>query len=127
MENSNRGIIKLLDTIPKFETYSQYNSSLEKVFKEYSIQNLIKHLREQKKPKIFSFFNVEEEKPVATTTNIFQAYNIDNKREDLKFNSSNNIFENNIKHNNNEKYETIPKNDTWKIPIIKTGENIIQN
>ena len=120
MENSNRGIIKLLDTIPKFETYSQYNSSLEKVFKEYSIQNLIKHLREQKKPKIFSFFNVEEEKPVATTTNIFQAYNIDNKREDLKFNSSNNIFENNIKHNNNEKYETIPKNDTWKIPIIKT-------
>ena len=120
MENSNRGIIKLLDTIPKFEKYSQYSSSLEKVFQEFSIQNLLKNLREQKIPKIFSFFKVDEKKP-ETTKNIFQAYNIDNKKEDLKFNSSNNIFENNIKHHNKEKNETMSKkDDTLKIPIIKT-------
>ena len=59
MENSNKRIIKLLDTIPKFESYSQYNSSLEKVFQDYSFKYLLKHLKEQKKPKLYSYFNVD--------------------------------------------------------------------
>ena len=117
MENSNRRIIKMLDTIPKFDTYSQYSTSLGKVFQDNSFQNLLKSLKEQKKPKIYSYFNVEEKKQ--DTNNIFKAYGIENKREDSKYNLLNDDNENNIK-NNNEKDEIFTKKQTWKITIIKT-------
>lgn len=84
MDNSNRRIIQMLDAIPKFETYSQCSSNLEKVFQENSFKFLLKHLREQKKPKIYSYFNVDEKKP--ETNNIFQAYGIENKREESNYN-----------------------------------------
>ena len=115
MDNSNRRIIQMLDAIPKFETQSQCSSNLEKVFQENSFKFLLKHLREQKKPKIYSYFNVDEKKP--ETNNIFQAYGIENKREEANYNILNDNPENDIK--NNEKDENLKK-DTWKIPIIQT-------
>ena len=116
MENSNRRIIKMLDTIPKFETYSQYSTSLEKVFQDYSFKYLLKNLREQRKPKIYSYFNVEEKKP--ETNNIFQQYGIQNKSEENKFNLLNDEEDIDIK--NNEKDNSPIKKETWKIPIIKS-------
>ena len=116
MENSNRRIIKMLDTIPKFETYSQYSTSLEKVFRDYSFKYLLKNLREQRKPKIYSYFNVEEKKP--ETNNIFQQYGIQNKSEENKFNLLNDEEDIDIK--NNEKDNSPIKKETWKIPIIKS-------
>ena len=116
MENSNRRIIKMLDTIPKFETYSQYSTSLEKVFQDNSFKYLLKNLREQKKPKIYSYFNVEEKKP--ETNNIFQQYGIQNKNEETKYNLLNDEEELDIK--NNEKDNNSLKKETWKIPLIKT-------
>ena len=116
MENSNRRIIKMLDTIPKFETYSQYSTSLEKVFQDYSFKYLLKNLREQRKPKIYSYFNVEEKKP--ETNNIFQQYGIQNKNEETKFNLLNDEEDIDIK--NNEKVTSPIKKEAWKIPIIKT-------
>jgi hypothetical protein len=116
MENSNRRIIKMLDTIPKFETYSQYSTSLEKVFQDYSFKYLLKNLREQRKPKIYSYFNVEEKKP--ETNNIFQQYGIQKKSEENKFNLLNDEEDIDIK--NNEKDNSLIKKETWKIPIIKS-------
>ena len=114
MDNNNRRIIQMLDTIPKFEIYSQYSSSLEKVFQDNSFKHLLKNLREQKKPKIYSYFNVEAKKP--DTNNIFQAYGINNKKEESKANLFTEDEENEPK--TNERDNT--KKETWKIPIIKT-------
>ena len=116
MDSSNRKIIKILDTIPKFDTYSQYSTSLEKVFQDNSFKNLLKHLREQKKPKIYSYFNVEEKKH--ETKNIFQTYGIENKMEETNYNLLND--DNDDNKINKEKEETITKKEKFKIPIIKS-------
>ena len=60
----NRRIIKLFESIPKFDTYSQCSNSLEKVFHENSFKHLIKNLKEERKPKIYSYFNVDEQKMI---------------------------------------------------------------
>ena len=41
-------IVKMLESIPKFGTYSQYNSNLEKIFKSNSLKYLIETLKRQK-------------------------------------------------------------------------------
>ena len=51
MISNNIRIIKLFESVPKFDTYSQYSISLEKVFHENSFKNLIKNLKDEKKPK----------------------------------------------------------------------------
>ena len=61
MIKNNRRIIKLFESVPKFDTYSQYSNSLEKVFHENSLKNLLKHLKEERKAKIFSYFEVEKQ------------------------------------------------------------------
>ena len=115
MENSNKRIIKLLDTIPRFESYSQYNSSLEKVFQDYSFKYLLKHLKEQKKPKLYSYFNVDEKKP--ETNNIFKAFGLENKVIDTSNNLLNDEEEKMIKIKTDPE-ENIKK-EPIKIPIIK--------
>ena len=115
MENSNKRIIKLLDTIPKFESYSQYNSSLEKVFQDYSFKYLLKHLKEQKKPKLYSYFNVDEKKQ--ETNNIFKAFGLENKGIDTSNNLLNDEEEKMIKIKPDSE-ENIKK-EPIKIPIIK--------
>ena len=40
--------VKMFESIPNFETYSHYNSTLEKVFKSNSLKNLIETLKRQK-------------------------------------------------------------------------------
>ena len=115
MESSNKRILRLLDTIPKFESYSQYNSSLEKVFRDYSFKYLLKHLKEQKKPKLYSYFNVEERKP--ETNNIFKAYGLENKVIDSSNNLLNDSEDKILKIKNDE--ENLPKKEPIKIPIIK--------
>ena len=117
MDSYNRKIIKILDTIPKFETYSQYSTSLEKVFQDNSFKNLLKHLREQRKPKIYSYFNVEEKK--AETKNIFQTYGIENKTEESTYNLLNDDKDyNKDNKTHNEKEDISIKKENWKIPII---------
>lgn len=116
MDSTNRRIIKILDTIPKFDTYSQYSTSLEKVFQDNSFKNLLKHLKEQRKPKIYSYFNVEEKK--TETKNIFQSYGIENKREESKYNLLNDDLDMN-KYNKNENEDYLIKKEKFKIPIIK--------
>ena len=116
MESSNKRIIKLLDTIPKFESYSQYNSSLEKVFQDYSFKYLLKHLKEQKKPKLYSYFNVDEKKP--DTNNIFKAFGLENKVIDTSHNLLNDEEEKIFKIKNDTE-EDNTKKESIKIPIIK--------
>ena len=41
-------IVRMLESLPKFETYSQYNSTLEKLFKSKSLKNFIQNLKNQK-------------------------------------------------------------------------------
>ena len=41
-------IVKMFESIPKFETYSQCNSNLEKIFKGNSLKNLIETLKRQR-------------------------------------------------------------------------------
>jgi hypothetical protein len=40
--------VKMFESIPKFDTYSHYNSTLEKVFKSNSLKKLIETLKRQK-------------------------------------------------------------------------------
>ena len=116
MDINNRRIIKMLDKIPKFETYSQYSSSLEKVFQDNSFKNLLKHLREQKKPKIYSYFNVEEKKQ--DTNSIFQSFSHENKKKESKINLFNEEEDNELI--NNERENLLIKRQPWKNPYLKT-------
>ena len=121
MINSNRRIIKLFESVPKFDTYSQYSISLEKIFHENSLKHLIKNLKEEKKPKIYSYFNTEEKKVESNRYNHFKN-RISKKRE----NSKNNLLydednNNNIKEKENpnqinisESYQNINKRIKYK-------------
>ena len=87
MIHSNRRMIKMFESVPKFDTYSQYSVSLEKVFHENSFKNLIKNLKEEKKPKIYSYFNVDEQKQENNRYNFFK-----HRRENKKNESKNNLL-----------------------------------
>ena len=41
-------IARMFESIPKFDTYSHYNSTLEKLFKSNSLKTLIETLKRQK-------------------------------------------------------------------------------
>ena len=43
MENNK--VVEMFDSIPKFETYSKYSISLQRIFKNNSLKNLIKDLK----------------------------------------------------------------------------------
>ena len=62
MISNDRRIIKLFEAVPKFDTYSQYSISLEKIFYENSFKNIIKNLKEEKKQKIYSYFYLDKRK-----------------------------------------------------------------
>ena len=87
MKKNNRRIIKLFESVPTFDTYSQYSVSLEKVFHENSLKNLLKNLKEDKKAKIFSYFDVEKRKNEPNKFNIFK-----HRRKTKKDNSKNNLL-----------------------------------
>ena len=87
MIKNNRRIVKLFESVPKFDTYSQYSNSLEKVFHENSLKNLIKHLKEERKAKIFSYFDVEKQNNESNKFNIFKR-----RKEIKKDDSKNNLL-----------------------------------
>ena len=113
MESTNRELVEMFESIPKFDTFSKYNTSLERVFKDYSFKHLLKSLKEQRKPEIYSYFNVEEKKP--ETNSIFQAYGLHHKKDEVK----NNLLNDNddLDKAINENYNTLPKRE-WKYNII---------
>ena len=45
---TERQVVRMLESIPKFDSYSRYNSSFEKVFKGNSLKTLIRQLKHQK-------------------------------------------------------------------------------
>ena len=47
MENNK--VVEMFDSIPKFETYSKYSVSLQRIFKNNSLKYLIKDLKSPKK------------------------------------------------------------------------------
>ena len=105
MIKNNRRIIKLFESVPTFDTYSQYSVSLEKVFHENSLKNLIKNLRTEKKAKIFSYFDQDEQKIEPNKFNIFK------RRKNIKKDDSkNNLLydEVDININNKEKESQNP-------------------
>jgi len=114
MDETSRTIVEMLDTIPKFDTYSQYSSSLEKVFKDYSFKHLLKNLREPKKPEIYSFFNVEEK--VKDTSNIFKQNKINPKKDEFK-NSLLNDTDDTLTKQNNEKENCFTQKIITKPPV----------
>ena len=103
MNKTNKRIIKLFDSVPKFDTYSQYSISLEKVFHENSLKNLLKNLKEDKKAKIFSYFDVEKRKNEPNKFNIFK-----HRRETKKDNSKNNLLYDEGDNNINKKRKESP-------------------
>lgn len=45
---SGRKVVKMLESIPQFDSYSRYNSSFEKIFKGNSLKTLLRTLKHQK-------------------------------------------------------------------------------
>jgi hypothetical protein len=112
MIHSNKRIIKLFESVPKFDTYSQYSNSLEKVFHENSFKNLIKNLKEERKPKIYSYFDVDEKKNETNRYNYFR-----NRKEKKKDDSKTNLLnDEEIINNNNEEKEQYTDNilEEWR-------------
>ena len=48
---SDNKIVEMFDSIPKFDYFSKYSFSLQKVFNNCSLKNLIKELKSPKKKK----------------------------------------------------------------------------
>ena len=113
MKKNNRRIIKLFESVPKFDTYSQYSISLEKVFHENSFKNLIKNLKDEKKPKIYSYFDLDEQKEEKNKINYFK--HIRNIKKD---NSKNNLLYDEETNNNNKEIQNN------QIETIETSSNI---
>ena len=111
----NRRIIKLFESVPKFDTYSQYSNSLEKVFHENSFKHLIKNLKEERKPKIYSYFNVDEQKNDSDRFNLFK-YRKNIKKNNSKYNL---LYDEEVTKKNNPKE---PKNQVEN--ILKSLRNI---
>ena len=127
MIKNNRRILKLFESVPKFDTYSQYSNSLEKVFHENSLKNLIKHLKEERKAKLFSYFDVEKQNNESNKFNIFK------RRKEMKLdNSKNNLLydEGDIKNKNKDKEkesqnQTInPESDKYTINRFNNSTNV---
>lgn len=89
----------MLTSLPKFESYSQYYSSLDKVFHENSIKSFLNTLKFQKKPKIFSVFDSNETKP--PTRAIFNSLATKKYQNDLMDFS---FLDTEVKTNKNLKY-----------------------
>lgn len=132
MIKNNRRIIKLFESVPKFDTYSQYSNSLEKVFHENSLKNLLKHLKEERKAKIFSYFEVEKQ-----NNNESNKFNIFKRRKEIKKdNSKDNLLydEGDIKIKNKDKDKDkekesqnptiIPEQDKYANNRFKTLTNV---
>jgi hypothetical protein len=102
MKKNNRRIIKLFESVPTFDTYSQYSVSLEKVFHENSLKNLIKNLRTEKKAKIFSYFDQDEQKVESNKYNIFK------RRKNIKKDDSKNnlLYDEEVININNKEKES---------------------
>ena len=113
MENNNRELVEMFESIPKFDTFSKYNTSLERVFKDYSFKHLLKSLKEQRKPEIYSYFNVEEKKP--EINNIYEEQLIRQKKDEAKNSllSDNDDLDMNIL---NKKNSTITKKE-WRYTV----------
>ena len=123
MIRSNRRIIKLFESVPKFDTYSQYSISLEKVFHENSFKNLIKNLKEEKKPKIYSYFNVDKEKQKKNRYYFFK-HRRENKKNESKNNLLNDVGDlNNINNKNTINISVPYRNTNNKIKISYTNDD----
>ena len=81
MTPTSKKVVKMLETIPKFETYSKYNVALERVFQDNSMKNFVKSLKEHKRAEVYSYFT-EKEKNVPKHNKLIQIYGIENKKDD---------------------------------------------
>ena len=81
MTPTSKRVVRMLETIPKFDTYSKYNVALERVFQDNCMKSLIKNLKEHKRAEVYSYFT-EKEKNIPKNNKLYQIYGIENKKDD---------------------------------------------
>ena len=108
-------MVKMFESIPNFDTYSHYNSKLEKVFKSGSLKNFIETLKRQKNIKELSSLDQDSKIDSNEPIDIYVDDNselkkIQNYEEHDIFDEINDEKEQNI----NKKNEKIKK-ELWRI------------
>ena len=117
--------VKMFESIPNFETYSHYNSTLEKVFKSNSLKNLIETLKRQKAINEISIMDeiskVNSNEPIDVYAN-----------EDIDIKKIHNQEDNDIFDDISEESEQ-PKNkkekikpEVWRIAGVESKKKRIQ-
>ena len=117
---SEGDILKIFESIPQNETYSRYNTTLEKIFKSQSLRHFIENYKHKRA------MSLDKNEQNEFTTNIF--------REDLIFKKmkeeENNIFDevNEEKENENDEFKTEEnKQDLFKKIIELKRNKVVQN
>ena len=96
---SESEIVKIFESIPQNETYSRYNTTLEKIFKSQSLRHFIKLYKERRA------ISLEKNEPKDFSTNVFGEDMLFKK---MKEEEENNIFDDATEEKENE---TKPEED----------------
>ena len=104
-------IAKMFESLPKFETYSHYNSTLEKIFKSNSLKNFIQTMKNQKEITEISLMDQISKVNTDEPIDIYAEDNNDLKK--INNYEEIDIFDeiNEENHPNKKKGET--KHDSW--------------
>lgn len=114
MTPTSKKVVRMLETIPSFETYSKYNIALERVFQDNTMKNFVKSLKEHKRAEVYSYFT-EKEKNIAKSNKLAEIYGIENKKDD----NEKNLFDQESKTDEKENYEQ--SKNVWRTsnPFLK--------
>ena len=117
--------VKMFESIPNFETYSHYNSTLEKVFKSNSLKNLIETLKRQKAINEISIMDEISKVNSNEPTDIYANEEIDIKK--IHNQEDNDIFDEISEESEQpkNKKEKI-KPDLWSITGVESKKKMIQ-
>jgi len=87
---TERQVVRMLESIPKFDSFSSYNSTYEKIFKGSSLKTLIKNLKHQKDITETSILDELDKKDF---NDQFDAYNQDEDFKNIQFEDEYDIFD----------------------------------
>ena len=116
---TERQVVRMLESIPKFDSYSSYNLSFEKVFKGNSLKTLIRQLKHQKDITETSILDELDRKDSKDEIDIYnQDEDFKNIHNDDEYDIFDEMFDK--KNNKNKKEE---KKQIYKPDIKKTKLN----
>ncbi len=112
---TERQVVRMLESIPKFDSFSSYNSSFEKIFKGCSLKTLIRQLKHQKEITETSILDELDRKDSKDQIDIYnQDEDFKNIHNDEEYDIFDEMYDKNHNKNKKEEKKRIYKSDIKK-------------